>query len=105
MQIRNALLAALATLPLLAGAASAQGNWGNGHGQLGGHGRSGGHEQTWRAGEARHNWASAERSQAWGWQRHRSWEPRRYEPPHRHPSGGYRPGGYHQGGGGWGPRW
>jgi len=93
MQIRTAFFAALATLPLLAGAASAHGNWGDGRGQSG-YSQSGGYDQDWRQREAQHNWAMAERSREWAWQRHRMWEARRYEPPR----------GYHQGGG-YGPRW
>jgi hypothetical protein len=94
MQIRTAFLAALATLPLLAGAASAHG------GREGGYGRpayghpSYGYDQGWREREARREWIEARRAREWAWQRHQMWEQRRYEPPR----------GYQQGGG-WGPRW
>ena len=93
MQIRKVFLAALAALPLFAGAASAHGNWGGGPGY--GYDQSRGYDQGRRGYDAPRNWATAERSREWGWQRQRMWEPRRHEPPR----------GYYQGGGGWGPRW
>ena len=88
MQIRKALLAALATLPLLAGGASAHGWWGGyGYGPPPG--------PDWREREARHAWIEAQRAREWEWRRHEAWEQqRRFEPPRRD----YVPGG-------WGPRW
>jgi hypothetical protein len=90
MQIRTAFLAAFATLPLLAGAASARGGWEGGQGRP-----SYGYDQGWREQAARRDWAEAQRTREWAWQRHRMEGQRRYEPPR----------GYYQGGGGWGPRW
>ncbi|MFZ4406500.1 MAG: hypothetical protein ACOYOH_04120 [Paracraurococcus sp.] len=91
MKIRIAFLAALATLPLLAGAASAHGGWEGGHG----YGRPAyGYDQGWREREARRDWMEAQRAREWAWRRHEMWEQRRFEPQR----------GYYQGGG-WGPRW
>ena len=88
MMIRTAFLAALATLPLLAGAASAHGD------REGGYGRPAyGYDQGSREREARREWREAQRAREWAWQRHRMWEERRFEPPRHYQSGG------------WGPRW
>jgi len=95
MQLRKAFLAAIATLPLLAGGASAHGGWGGqggGYGyaqQGGGHGQYGGYDGR---GEMRRGWAGPERAREW--RRHDAWEHQRHQAP--------RP--YYQQGG-WGPRW
>ena len=89
MTIRTAFLAALASLPLLAGAASAHDGWGGGHGRP-----AHGYDQGFREREARRDWVEARRAREWAWQRHRMREERRYEPPRAY-----------YGGGGWGPRW
>ncbi len=91
MKIRTAFLAALATLPLLAGGASAHGGWGDR-----GHGHGNPEAAYWREREARHAWFEARRAREWERQRRQAWEhQQRYAAP--------RPG-YYQGGG-WGPRW
>ncbi|MDO9709080.1 hypothetical protein [Paracraurococcus lichenis] len=87
--IRTAFLAALAALPLLAGAASAHDGWG--------YGSAGGDDPYWREREARRAWFEAERAREWAWRRHEAWERGRvYAPP---PPPAYGPPG------GWGPRW
>ncbi|MEN0076491.1 MAG: hypothetical protein AAGC69_19050 [Paracraurococcus sp.] len=74
MRFRTALLAALASLPLLAGAASAHGGW------------SGGPGRDWRAAEAQRARIAAARAHERAWHRHH-WmpPPARYAPPpYRH---------------------
>ena len=89
MKLRTAFLAALATLPLLAGGASAHGGWGDR-----GHGHGNPEAAYWREREARHAWHEARRAREWEWQRLQAWEQRNFAPPP--PS--YGPPG-------WGPRW
>lgn len=88
MKIRIAFLAALASLPLLAGAASAHGGWDDGYRRP-----AYGYDRGWREREARRDWIEAQRAREWAWRRQQMAEQRRYEPPR----------GYYQGG--WGPRW
>ncbi|NOG73692.1 hypothetical protein [Roseicella sp. DB1501] len=75
MRFRTALLAALASLPLLAGAASAHGGW------------SGGPGHDWRAAEAHRARIAAARAHERAWHhRYRMPPPpvRYAPPPHRH---------------------
>ena len=93
MQIRKAFLAAIATLPLLAGGASAHGYWGGGGQGYGyapppiAYGWGGG-------GEMRRPWFEEQRAREWQWRQHEAWEHQRVEQPRTY---------YQQGG--WGPRW
>lgn len=80
MRFRTALLAALASLPLLAGAASAHGGWGRGPGH------------DWRAREAQRAWIERSRAHERAWHRDRmrmpprqGWSAHPPAPPYRHP--------------------
>jgi hypothetical protein len=92
MQLRKALFAALATLPLLAGGAAAHGSW-NGPG----YGPPHGHDSGWREREARRAFFEAERARRWEWERRMAWQQQRYIPPPPPPTYGMP--------GGWGRRW
>ncbi|MFC7476279.1 hypothetical protein ACFQS7_18075 [Dankookia sp. GCM10030260] len=77
MKIRTAFFAALAALPLLAGAASAHGGRDAGY-----HGRpSHGHDRGWQERAARRDWVEAQRAREWARRRHHMAEQRHYAPP------------------------
>ncbi|MBK1658579.1 hypothetical protein [Paracraurococcus ruber] len=94
-KLRTTILAAIAALPLLGGAAQAHGWWAEGSGY--GPPRPA-YDPYWREREARRAWAEAERARDWARDaefRRRAWEARHAWAPPPPPYGAP----------GWGPRW